>query len=296
VTGLPPLAAAGSGGLLAAGLWLAATRPPPALPGRNFAALPATAAAARAWRRTARRLPAAGVTAAAVAVLTGWPVAALLSVPAVLALPGVLGPDRGHAAAVARVQAIASWAEMLRDTLAAAGGLEQAILATAPIAPPPLAPAVRALAEDLRRGRRLADALDALAADLADPTADLVVAALQLAAAGQATDLAELLGALAASARDHAAMQQRLAAARARTRTTVRIITATTLALAAVLAAADRSYLAAYNTATGQLVLLAVGALFATGLAWLARLARLDHPGRLLTPPHPRLATPGTAP
>ena len=51
------------------------------------------------------------------------------------ALPRVLGRDPEHARRVARIEAVATWTEMLRDTLSAAAGLEQAILATAPLAP-----------------------------------------------------------------------------------------------------------------------------------------------------------------
>jgi len=50
--------------------------------------------------------------------------------------PGLLaGRSKGRDELMARVRAIAGWAEMLRDTLAGAAGLEQAIVATAPVAP-----------------------------------------------------------------------------------------------------------------------------------------------------------------
>ncbi len=283
---------AGCGGILGAGMWLAASTllPTPA-GGDPPVSTNGVAERVRAWLSGShRRLLAAVALGVAVAAVTRWPVAALLSVPAVLVLPGMLGPDREHAAGVARVEAVAGWAEMLRDTLAAAAGLEQAILATEPIAPDPIAGHVRALAGDLRAGTRLRPALDRFAATLADPTGDLVVAALRLAAAGQARDLASLLGALAGSARDQAGMRLRIAAARARTRTTVRIIIGTTLVLAAVLVAANRRYLAAYDTATGQLVLLAVGGLFTLGLAWLGRLSRLRQETRLFSSASPEPA------
>jgi hypothetical protein len=201
-----------------------------------------------------------------------------------MVLPGMLGTDREHAAAVARIEAVAGWAEMLRDTLVAAAGLQQAITATEAIAPQPIAGQVGELVAEVRAGHRLVVALERFADRLGDATADLVVAALQLAAGGQARDLAALLGAAAVSAREQAGMRLRLAAARARTRTAVRVIVATTLVLAAVLVAANRRYLASYDTAVGQLVLLGVGGLFAAGLAWLRVLSRLPVPGRLLHP------------
>ena len=119
---------------------------------------------------------------------------------------------------------------MLRDTISAAAGLEQAILATEPVAPAPIREQVVLLAARIRRGQRLPDALRAFAAETADPTADLVVAALLLAAEQQARDLAQLLGSLADSARQHAVMRMRVAAGRARVRTAARIIIAVTMA------------------------------------------------------------------
>ena len=93
---------------------------------------------------------AAGVIAGA---LTGWPVGGLLVAVGVLALPDLLGPDRASAARVERMEAVATWTEMLRDTLSAAAGLEQAVLATAPLAPPALRDPVQALAGRIRSGQ-----------------------------------------------------------------------------------------------------------------------------------------------
>src|SRR5215467_9133792 len=85
---------------------------------------------ARMAGRTGRRRVAGAVVAAAVvAVVTRWPVGTLLAGVAAWWLPGIAGPDRDHHRQVARIEAIASWAESLRDTLAAAAGLEQALLA-----------------------------------------------------------------------------------------------------------------------------------------------------------------------
>ncbi len=215
--------------------------------------------------------------------LTRWPVGAVLAGLAAWSLPRLLGPDRITAARVARLEAIAGWSEMLRDTLAAATGLEQAIIATAPIAPAAIRAELTAAAEQLRDGRRLAAVLRDLAEELADPTADLVLAALLLAAEQRARHLTELLGTLAAAAREHAALRLRIAAGRAQARTAVRITVATALVFAAGLALLDRRYLAAFDTAAGQLVLLIVGGLFVAGFAWLARVARLDEPARVLT-------------
>ncbi|WP_275294523.1 type II secretion system F family protein [Amycolatopsis sp. La24] len=214
--------------------------------------------------------------------VTGWIVGAVLAAAAVWFLPRLVGPDRAHRRRVARIEAIASWTEMLRDVLSAAAGLEQAILATAPLAPAAIRSEVATLAARLESGQRLAPALRALARELDDPTADLVLAALVLAAEHQARQLGDLLGSLATTARGQAAMRMRVETGRARTRTSVRVIVATTLAFAAGVVVFNRAYLDAYNTATGQIVLLLIGALFAAGFAWLARIAASGGQTRVL--------------
>lgn len=219
-----------------------------------------------------------------VGAVTGWVVGAILTAVGVWALPRVLGPDRENTARIARFEAVASWAEMLRDTLSAAAGLEQAILVTAPLTPDAIRGPVTAAADRLREGQRLAPVLRQLGEDLADPTADLVLSALVLAAEQRARDLGELLGTLAAAAREHAALRMSIAAGRAQARSEVRITVGVTLTFALGLLLLDRNYLSAYDSAGGQFVLLVVGGLFAAGFALTARIARISEPARFLHP------------
>jgi tight adherence protein B len=216
-------------------------------------------------------------------VVTGWVVGGMLGGLACWALPSVLGRDPRHAERVARIEAIATWTEMLRDTLAAAAGLEQAILATAPLAPTAIRPQVSDLATRLGNGQRLVPALRALAEQLADPTGDLVIASLVLAAEHQARQLGELLGSLALAAREQATLRMRVQAGRARTRTSVRVIVGTTLGFATAMVALDRAYLAAYDSITGQVMLLVVEVLFVVGFAWLSRIATVPEPSRFFS-------------
>jgi len=170
---------------------------------------------------------------------------------------------------------------MLRDTLAGAAGLEQAIVASAPVAPLPIRAEVLRLAAALERDR-LAEALRRFAEEVADPTCDLVVAALVLAADHQAQHLGELLGSLARSARDQAGMRLRIEATRARSRTSVKVIVGATVGLCLLIALFDRSFLAPYSSALGQLVLLVIGAIFAAAFAWLSKMTRPLLPERFL--------------
>jgi len=234
-------------------------------------------------QRVLTRLAGAAAAAIVVGALTGWPIGALLAAAAAWVLPDLLRGGPSRARSVARVEAIAVWTEMMRDTLAGAAGLEQAILATAPVAPAPIRPEVGALAARLSSDR-LVPALRAFAADLADPTADLVVAALLLAAEHEARQLGPLLGSLAQAARDQVNMRLRVEAGRARTRTSVRVVVGATLFMAAALVVLNRSYLAPYGSAAGQFVLAVVGGCFAAAFAWLTRLARPAERDRVLNP------------
>jgi tight adherence protein B len=230
-----------------------------------------------------RWLLAAGAVGIAVAVATGWLIGGVLAALGTWGLPKVLGSNSVHHHTVARIEAIASWSEMLRDTLAAAAGLEQAIIATAATVPEAIRPEINELTFRLERGDRLAPSLRHLADQLADPTADLVVSALVLASEQQARQLADLLGELATETREQVSLRLRVEAGRTRTRTSVRLIIGATLAFAVGLVILNREYLAPYDSALGQIVLAAVGGLFATAFLWLGRMARYQTPARFLT-------------
>ncbi|MGI8447154.1 MAG: type II secretion system F family protein [Streptosporangiaceae bacterium] len=243
----------------------------------------------------ARRAGLALAAAVAAGLATGWPAGTVLAALAVWSAPSVLGRDKEAAGAVARIEAIAGWTEMLRDTVSAAAGLEQASGATAPLAPETIRPQVAQLAGRMAGGARLDGALRDFAAEVADPLADLVVAALIHAAAHHARRLGELLGSLAASARAQASMRLRVEAGRASLRTSVRMITTVTAVMAAGLVLLNRGYLAPYDSVGGQLVLLLVGVIFTTGFTLLRRMARHQQPARILAA-GPRPSAPSMPP
>ncbi|MCZ0972468.1 type II secretion system F family protein [Streptomyces albulus] len=243
---------------------------------------------------TARRFVIAVTVGLVVGALTGWPVAAVLTTVAVLTLPGLLGPDCAAARRTERMEALAAWTEMLRDTLSAAAGLEQAVLATADIAPAALEYEMRTLAATVRSGRSLPTALRVFASEVDDPLADVVVAALVMAAEQQAGQLAPLLGELAESVREQVAMRQRIDAGRASVRTGVRVTVIVTLGMAVGMVVFNRPFLDPFNTWTGQAVLAAVGGLFAASFTYLSAIGRIDEPVRLINPT--ALAGAGVAP
>ena len=215
-----------------------------------------------------------------VGLATGWLVAAVAAAMFGAVAPELLGGSRARQAETDRIEAVAAWVELLRDTLAGAAGIEQAIMASAAAAPAPIRAQVTGLAVRLER-ERLVPALRAFADELADPTVDLVVVALTLASQRRARRLGELLGALAQATRDRATMRLRVEASRARLRTSVRVIVGTTLGVMAGLVVLNRGYLSPYDSALGQLVLGLVAFLLAAAMWWLARLGRLDDSHRL---------------
>lgn len=243
------------------------------------------------WRPAPWRVTATLASALVVAGVTRWPVGAVLAALACWWLPALLGRDQETTHQVARIEAVASWTESLRDTLAAAAGLEQAIVATVPAAPTPIAEDLAELARRIEAGQRLGDALHAFADRLTDPTADLVVASLILAAEQQSRDLGQLLGRLATAAREQAAMRMRVAAGRARLRSSVRIIMACTVVLTVGLSLWSRPYLAPYDSAVGQLVLGMVAVTFSAAFAWLRRISKVEQPTRVLAPGTARVSS-----
>jgi Flp pilus assembly protein TadB len=179
--------------------------------------------------------------------------------------------------------AVATFAEMLRDTLSAAAGLQQTLLAVCPLAPAPIAEACRQLADDVQTGVPLPKAIAAWADELADQDADTVAASLIIATKQQSGNTAAMLSSIADTARDYASIRRRAMAAQAKTRTSGRIVITTVLTLIAGLVAADRGFMRAYDSATGQLVLVVVALLFGVALRWMDRLM---HPA-----PRPRILT-----
>lgn len=227
------------------------------------------------------RLGWAVVAAGLLAVTTRWPVAALAGGALGWWSPDLFGGRAARERAVARTEAIASWAESLRDTMSGARGLEAALASTAPAATPAIRGELMVFAERLYR-EPLPAALAGLAEDLAHPTADLVVAALSMAATGAVRDLGELLGTLAVAAREEAGMRLRVEAARGRMRTAVKVIAACTTATAGGLVVLNPAYVSSYNTGLGQAVLALIAALWAAALWWLGRMSQFVAPERFL--------------
>lgn len=180
------------------------------------------------------------------------------------------------------VEGIATFAELLRDAVSSASGLEQAIRTVADSSPAAIRPAVVRLTATMRYGRT-EDALRQFADDLSHPTSDFVVAALLVAVQHQTRDLAGLLTQLSESAREECRLYMRVWVSRARTRSAVRIVGASLAVFASSLLLFSPGYLAPYASVSGMVALAFVGCGFACGLLLLDRMAAQGPPERLIS-------------
>jgi tight adherence protein B len=238
----------------------------------------------RARRRSAtgRAVRATGALLCALLVYraTGWPVIALVGGFGGWTAPEALARRRVRSGGADRVEAVASWAEMVRDLLAASGGLQQAIAASAPVAPPAIRDHVASLAARARLGQ-LPDALRRFADDVDSAVADVLVASLLLAAEQQAANLGAALTAAATAARSQVAMRQQVEAGRSRTYTARRVVVGVTLAFTGSLLVLNRSYLEPFASPSGQVALVVIAACLGGGLWAIGRMGRFEEPARL---------------
>jgi len=232
--------------------------------------------------RLGLRAAMAVATGVVIAVMTGWPVGSLLAATAGFLAPSLLGGKATRDIGRARLDAIATWTEQLRDVMAAASGLEGALMNTAPYAPPAIRPEVNRLVAALESGTSMRSALRRFAAQLDDPAGDLVVAALILAAEGSPRQIGDLLSRLAATSREEVKMRMRIETGRARTRSSVKVVTAVTIGFSFGLVILNPEYVSAYRSVTGQVVLVAVAACFGGAYWWLARAGRSTTSSRFL--------------
>ncbi|MCU1395615.1 MAG: putative integral rane protein [Ilumatobacteraceae bacterium] len=221
------------------------------------------------------------VAALAAAALTHWMVLAVVAFGVAWWSPTWWRSRGGFERELGLVEAIASWTEHIRDTLAAANGLEHAIGATAPLAPAPIAEAVGRLAARTDY-EPLPDALRRFAEEVGHPMADFVVAALVIAAEREARDLGALLGTLADAARDEARMRTRVWVGRARSRSAIRIIVAVVVLFVVGLLVFNRAYLRPYDSPSGQLVLTAIIGVFGASFVAMERIGRIQMPQRFI--------------
>ena len=182
-----------------------------------------------------------------------------------------------------RVEAIAKWLEDLRDTLrASAIGAEEALEQVAHRPPAAIREALGVFLLRRRQGFRTEDALADLADALAHPTSDAAIAAIRLVVSGAAGAgrLYPTVDALAAAARDEVRARERVDRTRAVYQGSMKRLVVIGAVLVAYLRFAAGDLLDAYDSPTGQAVLLLPLGMWAGCIVWLRRLCRYEQPRR----------------
>ena len=196
-----------------------------------------------------------------------------------------LGGAMSERRAMSRLEGLAVWTESLRDTIAGAVGLEQAIPSSLRVAAPSLRGPLENLTGRLHTRVPMPEALRRFADELNDPSADLIIAALIINARLRGPGLRDLLGALADSVREELDMRRKVAAERRSTRRSVQIVVGIAVGLAVGMALFNHAYVKVYDSPLGQVVLIFIGCLYAVGFFWLRKLANFDSPERLFAGP-----------
>ena len=178
----------------------------------------------------------------------------------------------------------AVWPEVV-DNLASAVraglSLPEAVAAVADRGPHLLRPAFRRFADDYRATGRFGPSLDRLKDHLADPVADRLVESLRLARDVGGGELGRLLRTLSTFLREDARNRAELETRQGWTVNAARLAVAAPWLLIGVLSLRPQA-VAAYNTATGGLVLAIGGGVSVVAYRLMLRIARLPSERRVL--------------
>lgn len=228
------------------------------------------------------RLIAAASGAVITLVITRWVVAAIAAGAIAWVAAGGRGAKKRQALDK-RTEAIALWAEMLRDAIGTARGVEGVLVATAATAPLPIRPEVQRMARRLQR-EPLDAVLDDLADDLDHPIGDLVVTALRLTSTAGGRQVRDVLANLAVAAYAEAESRRRIEVARERPRSAMRYTAIVIGGFVTLLIVFSRKYLEPYDSPLGQIVLTFVSFYWAAGFWWMHRMGRVAPIERFLAP------------
>ena len=156
-------------------------------------------------------------------------------------------------------------------------------MATLRSTPAAIAPEVTRLVARLRARWVTEDALRAFAYELDDATGDLVAANLILGARRRGAGLASVLEALAESVAADVRARRQVEADRAKPRATARWVTLISVGVLVILAVSG-TYVEPYQSALGQVILVALLAMYVATLVWMKHMAIGREMPRFLAP------------
>lgn len=231
-------------------------------------------------RSRIRRMAIALGSGVVVVVLTRW-VGLLVAVPGVCY--GMLGLYSDRAERIARrerVQAVASWLEMIRDTIASGAGFGSAVRLTAARAPRPIADEVRRLSARLDT-MSFSSAISRFGDEVDVAEADTAIVALATASRAAGGNLARVLTVGVESLRSRVEQTSRIDALRARFLTSAGLMVGATAASSTMVLLSSAQFRQAYDSPVGQLVLVMVGGMFVLAVNVLRRMGAMRHAIRL---------------
>ncbi|WP_370942018.1 type II secretion system F family protein [Amycolatopsis sp. cg5] len=232
----------------------------------------------------------AAAVGAAVWLVTGWPVAGIAVTTLVAFLPWLFAAGTIAAERIEQLEALEDWLRHLADVMGPGNiGLVSAITGSAHDVPPRIASAVTTLAQRLRTWDVQA-ALLAFADEIDDQIGDAAAAGLCVAYQ-QGSGVADLLKTLATQVAEEVTARRATEAERARRRSTARILLGMWAAMFTGFAVfGSTTYISAYNTAIGQIVLAVILGMVGASAVWLRQLGIEPRAPRFL------VASPGRKP
>lgn len=230
-------------------------------------------------------------------LLSGW----FIAIPAGIGgafLVAAARTGRTSKQVIAQLDALQEWTLMLSGLMIGNQSLQQAIVESARSAPPAIAGPVSTLAQRLTHAVDPARALRLFADELDDATADLIASTLLLGFR-EPRGLANVMRRLAASVAEDAKNRRALESARALPRASAAVVTLVLSLIVLFVLVTSRSYLDAYSTPAGQVILVGLTTLYGGLLWWMNRISRPPVQPRIIgttlpgapTPPAPLVVT-----
>lgn len=222
-------------------------------------------------REQLRRLAVAFGAGVAALVVSGWLGLAVAVAVVTFAMLGLYSDRARRMVRRRRVQAVASWLEMIRDTIASGAGFGSAVRLTAGRAPRPIAAEVRRLSVRLD-SMSFSEAIARFGDEVGVAEADTAIVALATAARSASGNLVRVLTVAVDALRNRVEQASRIEALRSRFLTAASLMVAATVASSAMVLLSSAQFRRPYDSVVGQLVLMTVGGFFFVAVTVLRRM------------------------
>ncbi|MGP5700739.1 type II secretion system F family protein [Glutamicibacter arilaitensis] len=213
-------------------------------------------------------------------IFTHWFPALVLFPLAVLTIPALFS-NRADRVVMERLEALEAWTRSLSGLIGVGTALETALKASLSSAGDSIHPMVKRLIARLEGGWMLSDALESFADEVDDPTADVIIMNLMLAAKQRGAGLSTALENIAESVHDEIKARHQIDTDRSKTRSDIRIIV---VGVAVMLVIMPFMPIVAepYQTTTGQVLYMVWVALLCYIVYGMYQLAKPYRAARLL--------------